>query len=476
MDLRSKITLMALADITPYENNPRNNEEAVEKVANSIKEFGFNQPIVVDKDNVIIVGHTRYLAAQELGLTEAPVIVAGNLSDEQAKAYRLADNKTGELAGWDFEKLALELEQIEDINMSDFGFTDDDITLEQTNDVNKEEHQSLADRFVFTPISILDSRRAEWQERKKKWFGFEIKSDTSRENMKTTGALSGCVPGYYKYKEKQEAIMGCKLSNKEFEEKYLKQYLPKNSSIKTTNSGGILSIFDPVLCELMYYWFCPAGGDILDPFSGGSVRGIIASLLGHQYTGIDLRQEQIDANIEQGYELLKDNYPKWLCGDSVNITTLAPGEYDFIFSCPPYFDLEVYSDKPNDLSNMNYDEFLKSYRSIIKQCVDMLKEDRFACFVVGDMRDKKTGMYRNFHSETIKAFIDAGACLYNDIVLITPMGSLAQRIGKQFSASRKVGKSHQNVLVFYKGNHKNIKDNFGEINTAEVLEEEQFIP
>jgi ParB family chromosome partitioning protein len=131
MDLRNKITIMALTDITPYENNPRNNEEAVKKVANSIKEFGFNQPIVVDKDNVIIVGHTRYLAAQELGLTEAPVIVAGNLSNEQARAYRLADNKTGELAGWDFEKLALELEQIEDINMSDFGFiegSDLDIT------------------------------------------------------------------------------------------------------------------------------------------------------------------------------------------------------------------------------------------------------------------------------------------------------------------------------------------------------------
>lgn len=127
MDLRNKITLMALSDITPYENNPRNNEEAVEKVANSIKEFGFNQPIVVDKDNVIIVGHTRYLAAQELGLTEAPVIVAGNLSDEQARAYRLADNKTGELAGWDFEKLALELEQIESLDMGEFGFESHDL-------------------------------------------------------------------------------------------------------------------------------------------------------------------------------------------------------------------------------------------------------------------------------------------------------------------------------------------------------------
>lgn len=131
MDLRNKVVLMALNDIKPYENNPRNNEETVEKVANSIKKFGFNQPIVVDKDNVIIVGHTRYLAAQELGLTEVPVIVAENLSEEQARAYRLADNKTGELAGWNFEKLALELEQIEDIDMGEFGFiegSDLDIT------------------------------------------------------------------------------------------------------------------------------------------------------------------------------------------------------------------------------------------------------------------------------------------------------------------------------------------------------------
>nr|DAK65065.1 MAG TPA: ParB protein [Caudoviricetes sp.] len=149
MDLRNKVVLMALNEITPYENNPRNNEETVEKVANSIKKFGFNQPIVVDKDNVIIVGHTRYLAAQELGLTEVPVIVAGNLSDEQARAYRLADNKTGELAGWDFEKLALELEQIEDIDMGDFGFiegsdldiTDDDFLSE--NQIKKKEPKKV---------------------------------------------------------------------------------------------------------------------------------------------------------------------------------------------------------------------------------------------------------------------------------------------------------------------------------------------
>lgn len=123
MELRDKIIMMALDEITPYENNPRNNEEAVEYVANSIKEFGFNQPIVVDSEKVIIVGHTRYLAAQQLGLTEVPVIVAENLSDEQARAYRLADNKTGEIATWDNPKLIEELANLNGMNMENFGFS-----------------------------------------------------------------------------------------------------------------------------------------------------------------------------------------------------------------------------------------------------------------------------------------------------------------------------------------------------------------
>ena len=111
-------------DIKPYENNPRKNEDAVEYVANSIKEFGFQQPIVLDKDGVIVVGHTRYSAAKELGLTEVPVVIADDLTEDKAKAYRLADNKTGELAIWDWPKLNTELEDIDwlDMNMEDFGF------------------------------------------------------------------------------------------------------------------------------------------------------------------------------------------------------------------------------------------------------------------------------------------------------------------------------------------------------------------
>ena len=113
---------MPITDVVPYDKNPRNNAGAVESTANSIKEFGWQQPIVVDKDNIIIVGHTRLKAAEKLNLDTVPVVVADNLSDEQVKAYRLADNKTGELADWDMALLSEELEGIAELDMGDFGF------------------------------------------------------------------------------------------------------------------------------------------------------------------------------------------------------------------------------------------------------------------------------------------------------------------------------------------------------------------
>lgn len=119
-----KVESWKIEDVKPYENNPRKNDEAVEYVANSIKRFGWQQPIVVDKNGIVIVGHTRLKAAQTLGLDEVPVLVAKDLTDDQAKAYRLADNKTGELAIWDWPKLNIELEDIDwlDMDMEQFGF------------------------------------------------------------------------------------------------------------------------------------------------------------------------------------------------------------------------------------------------------------------------------------------------------------------------------------------------------------------
>jgi len=224
-----------------------------------------------------------------------------------------------------------------------------------------------------------------------------------------------------------------------------------NAKVAEVTSSGT-SIFDPVLCELVYTWFSPPTGSVLDPFAGGSVRGIVAAHLGRKYTGVDLRPEQVKANEAQAKEIVSDNLPTWIVGNS--LTDIPKEEFDLVFSCPPYYDLEVYSDDVADLSAYKtYKEFLKDYRAIIQNCIERLKDNRFACFVVGDIRDKK-GIYRNFVSDTISAFQDAGAMLYNEAVLITAVGSLPIRVGKQFSASRKLGKTHQNVMVFIKGNAK----------------------
>ena len=131
-----QVVAKSIDDIKPYENNPRNNGDAVDAVANSIKEFGWQQPIVVDIGGVIIAGHTRYKAAQKLGLKTVPVVVAKDLSEEQVKAYRLADNKSGELATWDDELLEDELVGIDDIDMADFGFDDSDKEINDEADVD----------------------------------------------------------------------------------------------------------------------------------------------------------------------------------------------------------------------------------------------------------------------------------------------------------------------------------------------------
>lgn len=218
-----------------------------------------------------------------------------------------------------------------------------------------------------------------------------------------------------------------------------------------TQSGT--SIFDPVLTELCYRWFCPPGGVIADPFAGGSVRGIVASVLGYEYHGFELRPEQVAANEAQAAAITPDSPPRWYVGDSAQTLPAWGRQADFLFSCPPYGSLEVYSDLPDDLSAMPHEAFLESYAAIIAAGVAALKPDSFAAFVVGDFRCKK-GFYRNFTGVTVAAFEAAGARYYNEAILVTAVGSLPIRITKQFKAGRKLGKTHQNVLVFCKGDPK----------------------
>lgn len=244
---------------------------------------------------------------------------------------------------------------------------------------------------------------------------------------------------------------------------------PVSAAILEVGAGGT-SIFDPVVCEIAYRWFCPPGGTVLDPFAGGSVRGIVASRLGRTYVGIELRAEQVSANLAQ-IGLAGDPRPEWRQGDAREIGQLADDvSADLVFSCPPYWNLERYSDDPADLSNMGEEAFFAAQANVIRAAVARLRDDRFAVWVVGDVRDAN-GFYVNLPGRTIEAFEAAGARFYNDAVLVTAVGSLPIRVGRQFVAARKLGRTHQNVLVFAKGDPKRATEACGEVEFGEIAGE-----
>lgn len=237
--------------------------------------------------------------------------------------------------------------------------------------------------------------------------------------------------------------------------------------------GSATSVFDPVLCELVYRWFCPPGGRILDPFAGGSVRGIVASKLGRPYLGIELRPEQVLANQEQATRICEDPMPGWIVGDSNiqlglmdNFFPNETGYADLVFTCPPYADLEEYSDDPADISNMPHEQFLATYKEIIRKAALRLKNDRFFAVMIGDARDKR-GFYYGLPWRTVQFMWDAGLQLYNEAVLVTAVGSLPVRVRKQFEGNRKLGKTHGNLLIAVKGDPKKATEAIGKVDFGE---------
>lgn len=454
--------------LIPYAMNSRtHSEEQVLQIAGSIREFGFLVPVLVDSNGGVIAGHGRIMAARKLGLTQLPVVVADGLTEAQKKAYVIADNQLAANAGWDDELLKLELSDLLDsgfdIDLTGFSqaeideiFTVDDVLPGESKAGN------LTEKFLVPPFSVLNAREGWWQDRKKNWIALGIQSESGREDelLFSKSTQSGAI---YGKKNVYEAKIGRVVSWDEFFQAH-----PDLQTLPTT------SIFDPVMCELAYRWFSPEGGTVIDPFAGGSVRGVVAAKLGRQYLGCDLRSEQVEANRQQWAQIDTDGgaAPHWHCGDSRDIHQHFKGaQADFLFSCPPYADLEVYSDDPADISTLNYPEFVIAYRQIIKNALSLLKEDRFACFVVGEVRDAK-GIYRNFVSDTVLAFCDAGAAYYNEAILVTQAGSLPVRAGKMFSASRKLGKTHQNVLVFVKGDPRKAVEACGVVDVTDIFPDE----
>lgn len=496
-----KVVLTIASDLTPNPNNARTHpQDQIEQIKSSIREFGWTNPVLADLDDagMIVAGHGRTIAALQMyaegetitlpngrALPEGmvPVIDCAGWTQKQRRAYTLADNRLAETSEWDEELLKTELvflkENDFDIELTGFDGKYLDKLIEGTLPANADAaRRTLADRFGLPPFSVLNAREGWWQDRKRAWLDLGIKSELGRGEGAAPGGQArpsttygedgtrGDGKGKASNGKRKAATFGQDIMKGEAKVSPAGLTIGEIKMDGATTSGT--SIFDPVVCELAYRWFSPKDGIVLDPFAGGSVRGIVASVLGRNYYGGDLRAEQVEANRAQADEICRDNMPVWSVGDSRAIDETFDGiKADLIFSCPPYADLEVYSDDPNDLSTLDYPAFRASYAAIIKTTCAMLKPDRFACFVVGEVRDKK-GNYYGFVPDTIAAFEAAGLRFYNEAILVTAAGSLPIRTGKQFTATRKLGKTHQNILVFVKGDAKRATEAIGEVEFGEI--------
>jgi hypothetical protein len=466
--MAARIEVWPIDKLTPYARNSKlHPPEQVQKIAASILRFGFLNPVLVDEQaGEIIAGHGRRLAAELLGMTEVPVVPLAHLSAEERRAYLVTDNRLAELGGWDETMLAAELAAIagDGFDLDVIGFEPAELAElaeSLTNQTAPERSlaaseaaaaaevasETLAHRFGVPPFSTLDTRAGYWLTRKRAWLALGISSEVGRPDNLL--GFSDTALAFTNDRKGEPAWTGT-------------------------------SIFDPVAAELSYRWWCPEGGRILDPFAGGSVRGIVAAKLGFTYVGIELRREQIEANEAQAERILGAGYEKvcrWVEGDSTELakspqltSEALGGPFDFVFSCPPYFDLEKYSDDPRDLSNAaNWPAFVDFYGAAIRGALLLLAEDRFAAFVVSDVRAPE-GHYRGLPHATTEAFASGGASLYNEAIIVQPVGTAAMRAARIFSGGRKLARCHQKILVYSSGNPERaeLRELWGDTQFAEI--------
>jgi len=718
---------VSIETLVPDPHNAREHgERNLLAIRESLERFGQVEPLVVQRaSRRVIGGNGRLEAMRMLGWREAAVVLV-DLPDSAALALALALNRTGELATWNEENLAAALRALseEEGGLVGVGWSREEMLAALADPQEgagvAAAKDALRSKFLVPPFSVLDSRQGYWQERRRAWLALGIRSEEGRGSNLLN--FSDAVQLRRKLKPGERRANGGD---------------PYQGGDAWASSGT--SIFDPVLTELAVRWWCPPGGAVLDPFAGGSVRGVVTAFLGRSYTGVDLRDDQVAANreqlaaiqapqperrreafftsdpaaltpvefrggiwlkrddafrigtagnggkvrsclsiasgarhglvtagsrsspqvnivagvakalgiscrahtprgelgpevqaaVENGAELVQHgagyntvivararedaqergwlevpfgmecaeavdatrkqvaNIPaearrlvvpvvsgmslagilwglrdlgrslpvlgvvvgadprarlerwappgwsqqcelvpagikyereaertswegvqldpiyeaktlpflqpgdclwivglrasaaqadaeppqseggsaRWICGDSLEELGKLPAESsDLVLSCPPYADLERYSQDPRDLSNMPWPEFLQAYRSIIAASVRALRPDRFACFVVGEVRERnEAGCYRGLVPETIRAFEDAGARLYNEAIMVNAIGTLPLRAGRIFQASRKLGKVHQNVLVFCKGDPRRAAEAVGPV-------------
>lgn len=397
----NEVKTVKIAEVVPNPNNPRTiKDNKFKQLVKSIKEFPEMleaRPIVVDEDMVVLGGNMRLKACISAGLTEVPIVKITDITEEKRKEFIVKDNiGYGE---WDFTML---LEDYTKEQLIDWGL---DVKIKS---LKEECHTRLADRFIVPPFSILDSRQGDWKKRKDDWNTVLDANGETRE-----GTLFA-----------EHTIMGA------------------------INNG--VSLFDPVLAEILFLWFAPEAAKIVDPFAGDIRKGAVAGTLGHTFTGIELRPEQYEENIQAIEKLNLKDKVSYINADGTTILNHIEEEtQDMLFSCPPYYDLEEYSKMAEDASNQEtYEDFIAILDKAFTAGIKTLKNNRFAAVVVGDLRDKK-GCYYNFHEDIKFIFNKAGMPLYNELILIES-GATAGMRANNAMRNRKTVKTHQNILVFFK--------------------------
>ena len=495
-----KTETVKLSQVQVNEANPRTiTNEKFQKLVNSVLALPKMldlRPIVVDNMMVALGGNMRFRALtaisdlsedelksrlfsindvkkktegeQQALLTHwlrwrdsptAIIIKASELSDAEQREFIIKDNVG--FGEWDMDALANEwdTEDLTDWGLDLWNADSGSGGSGSGTLPSSPAESSLFDRFVVPPFSILDTRKGYWQDRKKKWRELIGDFGESRNDTLITSPEIKYKDLYQRTREHRKELG---ISFKEYIDKYVSQEDLEKEQAKIVAQG--VSILDPVMAEIVCRWFGQENGKAFDCFAGDSVFGFVAAYLGNDFTGVELREKQAALNNER----VEGMNARYICDDGQNVAQhIEPESQDLLFSCPPYFDLEKYSDLPNDASNQgSYEDFIKILENAFTGAVSCLKENRFAAICVGDVRDKNTGFYYDFCGDIKRIFKQNGMRLYNEIILVEQTASTALRASR-YMDSRKVAKTHQHLLVFFKGDPKKIKKEFPKIEYTE---------
>lgn len=504
--------------------NPRRGDVAA--IATSLRANGQMKPIVVNKGThtgrpyeVLAGNHTlkaiRNLAEQypDDDRWQNVLVHIVDVDEDHAKRFVVADNHTSEKGANDVQALLKLLDSLDDLDGTTYveddlasmramnaklaekepsiddllakdalgdGNPDEGSTMDDEKPAAAEDgdapaqletdesiHQSgaLTEKFGTQPFTVIDTRQGDWVNRARAWKTLGIASELGRDSELLYSDPRTLYANWYQIRNAARDIEP-EITDKEIVEKY-------ESQLEPFKGGSGTSIFDPALVETLVTWFSAPGQHILDPWAGGSVRGVVSAALGRHYTGIDLRAEQVEANKDQWQDIAPKlngalGSPAWLHGDArTRLAEVPQDAYDMVIGCPPYYDLEKYSDNPQDLSNLPTAAFDKEMAATLTSLAAALKDDTYLTFVVAPVRDKK-GYLRDMKTMMITAAAQAGLGYVNDIVLVNPIGTKGLAAGRHFAGARTLARVHQDIVVFVKGDRKRAAKKLGAVDVQSL--------